>query len=547
MQHIESRVFGPPGTGKTTFLTRQIGLAIDKHGADKVMVASFTKTAAQELVSRNKDSDVNIGTLHAHCFRTLGVKEIAENHIDEFNKAFPQFRLSDESGKCSIEDTAADVGPSGKTPGDDMFHKVNVLRAKMVPQELWPHSAVQFTAAWQIFKKSSHYVDFTDMIDIAYQYIGIAPGDPTVGFFDEAQDFTPLQLALIRKWAKSMDNIVICGDDDQLLYAWLGASTDVFLQGTPDVKKVLSQSYRIPAAVHKYAEKWISQINTREKKEYKPRDFEGSIRGFSSGNFKESKGMVVDCEKYLAQGKTIMFLSSCSYMLSSVIRELRKAGIPFHNEYREKQGAWNPIKTRSQEGQVSTVDRLLAYLAGCPEVSKTGSIWTAQDMSRWIPIVKSKGNFKKGMKKQMEESKLGTFFDVDIQELMQIFDEGSSFWEAYNNFNLDTAARWLKDNAVGTKLPALEFPLNIIKRTKDLNCFTKPPQVTVGTIHSVKGGEADVVYLMPDLSLSGMQEYTKGSDAKDSITRMFYVGMTRARETLILCNAATHYAVNWRI
>lgn len=49
----EYRIFGPPGTGKTTYLSQQIIKAVKKYGSRRVMVASFTKTAAEELVSRD--------------------------------------------------------------------------------------------------------------------------------------------------------------------------------------------------------------------------------------------------------------------------------------------------------------------------------------------------------------------------------------------------------------------------------------------------------------------------------------------------------------
>jgi superfamily I DNA/RNA helicase len=57
----------------------------------------------------------------------------------------------------------------------------------------------------------------------------------------------------------------------------------------------------------------------------------------------------------------------------------------------------------------------------------------------------------------------------------------------------------------------------------------------VGTIHSVKGGEADVVYLFPDLSQAGAAQYASMGTARDAVIRQFYVGATRAREKLYVC------------
>ena len=69
------------------------------------------------------------------------------------------------------------------------------------------------------------------------------------------------------------------------------------------------------------------------------------------------------------------------------------------------------------------------------------------------------------------------------------------------------------------------------------------PKVVVGTIHSVKGGEADVVYLMPDLSRAGMAQWVGTDIESAAIRRLFYVGMTRARDSLVLCNPAGRMAV----
>jgi superfamily I DNA/RNA helicase len=64
-----------------------------------------------------------------------------------------------------------------------------------------------------------------------------------------------------------------------------------------------------------------------------------------------------------------------------------------------------------------------------------------------------------------------------------------------------------------------------------------PPRVTVGTIHSVKGGEADVVYLFPDLSRAAWQQMRNSQEGMDSAVRVGYVGATRAREQLVIGSA----------
>ena len=51
-----------------------------------------------------------------------------------------------------------------------------------------------------------------------------------------------------------------------------------------------------------------------------------------------------------------------------------------------------------------------------------------------------------------------------------------------------------------------------------------------------------MVYLFPDLSRPGNQEWHGNSRQQAGIRRIFYVGMTRARESLILCNPVNSYS-----
>jgi superfamily I DNA/RNA helicase len=82
-----------------------------------------------------------------------------------------------------------------------------------------------------------------------------------------------------------------------------------------------------------------------------------------------------------------------------------------------------------------------------------------------------------------------------------------------------------------------QFPASVVAQ-RGLQTLIEDPHVVVGTIHSVKGGQADVVYLFPDLSRAGDGHYQRFGPDRDSIIRLFYVGATRARETLYVCEAA---------
>ena len=132
---------------------------------------------------------------------------------------------------------------------------------------------------------------------------------------------------------------------------------------------------------------------------------------------------------------------------------------------------------------------------------------------------------KRGWKKKLDEVKDDIAKEDFAVFVRSIFEEEAL--SKFLSFDLD----WFK-TFFGK---AMDYPVNIVKK-RGRQALLKRPQVTVGTIHSVKGGEADIVFLFPDLSYQGFLQYgQQGFGGRDAIKRMFYVGMTRAREGLILC------------
>ena len=65
---------------------------------------------------------------------------------------------------------------------------------------------------------------------------------------------------------------------------------------------------------------------------------------------------------------------------------------------------------------------------------------------------------------------------------------------------------------------------------RGINIFEKP-KIKLSTIHGAKGGEADNVLLFTDLSGKALKEMEKNPD---DAHRVLYVGMTRAKQNLVL-------------
>ena len=265
------------------------------------------------------------------------------------------------------------------------------------------------------------------------------------------------------------------------IYTWRGADPSAFTATDipQENRSVLSQSYRVPVAVHARAVRWISNIEGREPVEYRPRDHQGEVRQIRA-NWGKPEDAVRDAEQYLEQGMSVMFLTTCSYMLQPLIRALRASGTPFHNPYRRRNGAWNPLQRR--RGQTTTADRLLSFL----KMNALGH-WNAEDVVRWTDMVKVKGALNangKKMVRTLTDTHDGTVEGgyINWDDLYRVLTE-----EAISA-GLEGNLAWLEGQTTAAKLASTKFPLNII-RNRGTETLSRVPQVTIGTVHCSPGDE----------------------------------------------------------
>lgn len=531
---MEYRIFGPPGTGKTTYLANQITAAAEKHGAENILVASFTRTAATELNTRKLPIPrENIGTLHALCYRALNSPEIAELHIKEFNDENPSFKLSPQkAGK--LDEMAVDT--TMETQADRFMSQYNLHRARMLSLETLPTDCKAFMKRWESWKLKNKYIDFTDMIAFTLLFRDPPPGGATIGVYDEVQDFNKLELSVIRMWAEQQEFILLAGDDDQSLYEFTGASPDAFLfpEIPQEQKRILSQSWRLPKKVQEISLRWISQVKHREPKDFKARDVEGEVLRMGATTYKKPERLIEKAADYADKGKTVMILTSCGYMLNTIKTKLREQGLPFHNPYRRTRGDWNPLGSfgRSSGKRISTKDRLLAFLQKDPH----DPYWSVEDLNLWAELVKIRDVFKKGGRERIEAA-AEDFLHQDREEFCQ-----EIFNEVALRRALDRDPTWFKNSLLAAKRQLVEYPLTVFQK-RGVKALVDSPKIIISTIHGAKGGEADIVFLFPDISLAALYEWQGNREGRDCIVRTFYVGMTRARETLIICDPYSNLSV----
>ena len=530
-------VFGPPGTGKTTYLARQVVRAAEKYGPKSVLVASLTKTAATEIASRGLGiPPANVGTLHAICYRALGKPKLVVDVLNDFREKYgwdlPRTLFCDEPDDDMGERTIRPIASH-----EELYESMTLLRARRVPRNEWPASVVALADDWDAWKSTTGRLDFGDLIERALERFDKAPGDPKVIIYDEAQDGSALELALLKQWSSHAEYTVIAGDDDQALYTWRGASVEDFLSWS-DHKIVLRESYRLPRAVWEYAEGLISRVSKRQPKEYTPTSVEGSVER-SWLNLGCGRMLVDAALDALGRG-SVMVLATCGYMLDDFVHSLREVGAPFHNPYRAEP-AWNPLgpwlEWRPIRDALNTI--FSHALDGLHEYAECPLTW--HDI-RLILRAFDDGHSKRGLEeiREIAQYRGSEFVKTDKPSVRPAIDMiGRDLWMAIAKRDLSQLA----DYAVGAHKKMRYFAKTAESLGERAAFDTN--RIIVGTIHSVKGGQADTVFLFPDVSESASYSAgCLGEDERDAIVRTFYVGATRARRRLVLCQSRGQLALD---
>jgi superfamily I DNA/RNA helicase len=508
----EHRVFGAPGTGKTTFLAKQIGEAVRQFGPQAVMVCSFTKAAAQELVSRGLPIPRDrVGTLHSFCHRALDQPEVAEKSKKrrEWND-----RVSPE---YFVEHKAKDDDPWVRS-GESIFLLYSALRNRQVERSEWKSEVRRFAELWEEWKTSAEVVDFTDLIETVVDRGIPCPYDNAVLFADEVQDYSALELSVVRSWGEEARHFVLAGDDQQCIYGFRGATPDAFL--SPEIpaknKTMLGKSYRLPSVIRDYAHAWGTQLERYEPKEFEPREEGGEV--LQDNITIQSPKIVPIVETEIAAGRSVMILATCEFLLRSTVGFLRDAGIRFHNPYQPDNPRWNPLRG---------IEKIRLFL----DSKQWRDVWP------WFETLDAeRSGLRRGAKKLVK----ATSTDEKEGKLL-VTDEDFRMLAGIAVPPKDP--EWLVANCLASKAKQFDYPLAVIRK-HGLDSLDTAPSVIVGTIHSVKGGEADTVIVFPDISSAALREVTSSREGVDSMTRLFYVAMTRARKKLVLGRATSSRFIN---
>lgn len=554
-------VLGPPGTGKTTWLARQIEAIVERFSGpfmqrlhpNPVLVCSLTRAAASEVAGRNTPIKRKmIGTLHSFCYRSLGGPEfITAEHIELWNSRHPTMYVppSAAGDPDTISDTRDDGAGGGRR--DDDYSAIDIARHRMIPIERMRPGLATFREAWEQFKidngpdgKRLH--DFTDLIEQAGELTDTAPGNPAVIMVDEAQDLSALEYRVIKRWASNADALFIVGDPWQALYVWRGADPSLF--DDPSVpaerRKLLGQSYRVPRKVLHLSMEWMNQtLSNFEAIDYKPRKQARYDDDPVDGEIDTIRSPITDPEETIEyalnqvdRGRTVMIQASCSYMLRQLIEEMKRRRIPFAQPWRKHRRDWNPIDPTS-----GTAMRLARFLQPLREPEPIG--WSVGDVAAFSKNMIVKDNMVHGAKKALEgDAEADPNRRIVADELANWFLNDTPRMVLEGRVDAGDAAQWWAAVQLKAAQSTANYAAGVVKAWGE-PAIRETPRIYVGTIHSFKGAEADVAIVSPDLSQSGFREYRCGGERRDSIARLFYVAATRAIERLVIIRNASNTCV----
>ncbi len=261
-------VLAGPGTGKTRTLTLRIAHLIESGitRPDQILAITFTNKAAEEMRSRIEQlcrsiesaSLPWISTFHGFCFRFLrehlstSFQLLSENESLVFlketvRKQFPDFPTQ------SLKDLARHISWAK-----------NALILPDLPETL-PHwdTYPKWPSCYQVFQEKLADHQFWDFDELLIQAVTLMERNPDLRavlqarfphvFIDEFQDINPCQYRLFQLLTQKNGEWMVIGDPNQAIYGFRGASADFFSRLRQDCPSsteiVLRETFRLNRTV----------------------------------------------------------------------------------------------------------------------------------------------------------------------------------------------------------------------------------------------------------------------------------------------------------
>ena len=274
-------VLAGPGSGKTLVITYRVKWLIENAGVypSNILVITFTRAAAEEMKKRffmfdgMENAPVTFGTFHSIFFMILryAYRYTAANIIREDVKRRYIKELT-ENMELEIEDENEFL--SG------IINEISYVKGEMMSLSYYHSNNCSDELFAQIYEgyekrlREENLIDFDDMLVFCYELLREREDIRTLWqnkfqhiLIDEFQDINKVQYEIIRMLAGKGDHLFIVGDDDQSIYRFRGARPEIMLgfeKDYPEAKKViLNTNYRCSEEIVESAEHLISHNTKR--------------------------------------------------------------------------------------------------------------------------------------------------------------------------------------------------------------------------------------------------------------------------------------------
>ncbi len=582
VSHVDGpmMVLAGPGSGKTTVITHRTKYLIDQ-GIDPggILVITFTRAAAREMQERfmtlmeGRSTRVSFGTFHSVFFTILkyAYRYQASDIVREDQKLRYIREMIQEYG-LEIEDEHEFVSA---VLGEISFVKSEMLSLDHYYSKNCSESV--FKKLYQGYEermRRAGLLDFDDMLVICHQLFTerkdiLKAWQDKFRYIliDEFQDINKVQYEIVKMLALPRNNLFIVGDDDQSVYRFRGAKPEIMLGFTrdyPQAKTVLlGTNYRSTREIVDTASRLISCNAKRYEKKLTAAKGAGKpvITSMSSDPQEETLRIVEEMKDYVKAGyrlEDIAVLYRTNLDPRLMIEKLMEYNIPFTmkdslpNLYEHwiSQNVLAYIRAAGGDLKRSNILQIInrpnRYVSrdSLEEVTVSWNKVKAfyQDkgwmverieqleydllMLRDMPPVAAVNYIRKGVGYDEYIKEYARFRRMKQEELLEVLDQ---LMESAAGFK--TMEEWFDHME--------EYKKRLREQARAQK--TAPQGVSLMTMHSSKGLEFKVVYILD--ANEGITPHRKAvldPDIEEE-RRMFYVAMTRAKERLHVCYVRERY------
>ncbi len=591
-------VLAGAGSGKTRVLVHRIGWMIQVENLPpySILAVTFTNKAAREmqgrvesLLQQDASTGMWIGTFHGLAHRFLRRHTAAAKLPDTFQV------LDSDDQKRLIKRIirSAELDETHFPPKQIQWyingHKDEGRRAAHVPAEgrFWEQMQ-QIYKTYEELCQRSGLVDFAELLLRCLETLRDTPEllDQYRNRFryvlvDEFQDTNTIQYAWLKLLTQGQNNLFVVGDDDQSIYGWRGAKIENihrFQKDYPEQKLIrLEQNYRSTANILNAANALIAHNDNRMGKNLWTDDKDGDpITVYDAFNEQDEAYFVVNrIKQWIAEGNmreqaAILYRSNAQsrqfeerlvnaampYRVYGGLRFFERAEIKNTLAYlrmitnRHDDASFERIvnlPTRGIGGRSMDIVREIAKAQNC-------SLWDATRMlCRDGGLTARASNALKAFLQLIENFAIEAD-DLPLHDQVRLIVEKSGLIAHYEKEGQEKGATRI-DNLKELVNAARQFKNESDiddEGMKELDLFLSHAALESGdaqgdidedcvqlmTLHSAKGLEFDLVFLVGmEEGLFPGQKSLEEAGRLEEERRLCYVGMTRARQQLVISHA----------